>query len=441
MDSEQAQPQLPEPMLMALTHNDIAEMLNDFITAGADNTSKVAEVSKEQVVETATTIGLSSAGASFAETDSKGEEHGEPRQAGALAESLEAASFGEAVSEPTIPDAPTFENIDTILENSRIKVLEELVETQQKQLEYFKDKCANLQLDIGRTLEDRNSVKSRVAILKEQIDDLETRLSISNKSYRECHQKLTTARDSLERERRAADAAKDSMEKEQLAADTARDALKDSQRQVSQQSQEIERLKRKSDKLEEMLATEHDRCKEYKLELEHMRSSGQQCSGTQVPMSQHNFMRRPVFASADYPVNPRGCNPAGEYKFDSHYASTEHPAKRAAPAYAHAPAPGGDFRNSLSAGAASHYCKRLCYNGNLCTRTQCNYSHSIAALKVCPYGRECINKARCGHMLHSELEREELYINSRGKLERLCESYEKTKNCSYGEKCYKIHYD
>ena len=454
MDLEQVLTQefMPSPPI------NIEDILTGFITSANANTSETAEESKVYVAPSATiTIEQSGVCSGTTNSDTTGvlDAQDVKEQINAAADFLAVATSSEAAADPAIPNTPPFAkigiegiegiDIDAFLEESRIKDLEKQLYSLQQELgalqqmvEHYKDKCDYLKNENDRVSEERACVKKRVSSLKQRNDELEEKLLTSNKSLRECNQKLTTARDSLEKERRATDAAKASMEKAQHDVDAAHDTLKGSQRQVSQQAQEIERLRLKSDKLEEMLTTEHDRGKEYKLELEKLRSEAQHYASAKAPIPQHHFMPMPAFAAATYSSKPRGFesgyNPAGEYDYDPHYAKEHlHRTKR--------PAHHADLRDVLDSKELSQFCKRLCFNGNTCTRQQCNYAHSIAELRICPNEQECNRKARCGYMLHSEGDRHELYMYSNGKLERLCESYYHKKTCAYGEKCYKLHCD
>jgi len=162
-----------------------------------------------------------------------------------------------------------------------------------------------------------------------------------------------------------------------------------------------------------MLATEHDRSKEYKSELEKLRSDMQRRMFAHqpmpmpipmsMPMGHYHFMRPPVISSAAAAVEPLefegGFNPAVEPEFDSHYAAMEHPTKRMARDV--------DLRETLSSKPPVQTCKRLCYHGERCKylRKNCDFAHAIDELQVCPSGLKCKAKMRCGYMLHSKDDR------------------------------------
>jgi len=318
------------------------------------------------------------------------------------------------VEETTEPYPSNITCIDTFLENTRLRVLETKNEELQRDIERYKDRCEDLRRDIGRLLDERNIARSKITVLRKDIDELEEKLSQETKKFK-------TEIDSIEKEY-------------QHKLNESRSALKDSKRHESQKEQDNERLKQKIEKLEEMLASEHDRSKEYKFELEQIRGGmmfPHYPMAGMLPQFMHPHMH-------GMPPFPKEANEpymqSAQREADQHYASKEHPTKRRAV--------DSDLRELIS-NPKSLCSKRLCYFGENCKhlRQYCNFAHSIDELKVCTKGKDCGAKIRCGYMIHSEDDRHKLrkFIKSSGKYEAICEAFDKDQTCKKGELCKKIH--
>ena len=332
-----------------------------------------------------------------------------------------------AVEELPPSNQPSSASIDAFLEETCLKVVKEQNAELRKESEYYKEKCAYLRSEISRALDERNSERNRVSYLRKQYDDLEDKLAEATKKLKEYKHKLEDARVSLDKEKRIGDEAIEDVKKEK--------------RLNAQNEQQIERLQHKIEKLEEMLATEHDRSKEYKAELEKHRSAlaAAQPHPHMFP-TQHTMSMMHSVPHHVMPPFPSHQMAQSGMESDSHYTSIEHPNKRQAREHS----PPADLREMLQPKQQHVIYKRLCYHGNKCKRSlqPCNFAHSIDELEQCPYGKKCYHKARCGFMIHSEADRVELktLVYSRGKKEILCDEYDKNKICRYGEKCNKIHW-
>lgn len=311
--------------------------------------------------------------------------------------------------EPIEPTALNDTDIATFLENTSRKVLAEQNAELFQDVERYKDRCENLISEIARALDERNSAKSRISVLKKLNDDLKEKHSQETR-------RLKTDIITTEKEyRRKLDEARSDLKEESRLCDEARDALKDEQRLHSQSEHQIESLKRKVEKLEDMLASEHDRNKEYKLELEQFRGGMQNMMFQSYPMPKMPSFQRGI-PDMQYPLQ------YPMHEFNHHYASIEHPTKRKA--------------NDI-------VCKRICYFGEKCNRDKCTFAHSIDNLMMCPNNISCSSKMRCGYMIHSHEERMHLYmlVQSGSKKVILCEEFDKNKTCKDGSQCFKIHKD
>jgi len=328
-------------------------------------------------------------------------------------------------------------SIDDFLENTKCKVLEQQNSELRASICCFADKCHSLRAEILRGIDDLNSARRKNAFLSKKNNDLEEMLAKETL-------KLKTI---LNEKHRLSDESHDAYE-----------ALKEQKRLTTQNSQENDRLKQKVGKLEEMLTSEYDRCKEYKLALENLKSVMQNLI-TQKPHSREdmhqqvmNPVMHPVMNPVMHPVmhdmapsyhikqdsyDPYMVSMAPlEYTFDCRPA-IEKSIKRKAE--------DGDLREVLMSKPGCKTLKRLCYNGERCkySRNRCDFAHSIEELNMCHFGKRCTSKARCGFMIHSKEDRIELarLVKADGKQEMLCAEYDNYKKCKDGALCKKIHYN
>jgi hypothetical protein len=460
-----------------------------------------------------------------------GEEPRAPMESSTVVEEprtpMESSTVGE---EPQQHSASTInlEDIDTFLGNTRNKVLSEQNDKLQKDVEHYKIMCENLRKEMSKVFGELNSAKSRLALFNKQDDEKKSLEARKFKSEIACleteyQRKLNDAMISLRKEKRIADEANaalrkekriadeanaalmkekriadealmkekrladEALRKEQRLADEARNALMKEKRSadeakahLKEEKQDVEKLKQKVNKLEEMLLSEHDRNKEYKIELEKLRE------GIPKRMFPHHSMQSQIMKQPKYRVLPlaresyesycsrasampayegyESAMPAYEgyasampayegyasempayedhyppmmQKYDHHYASVEHPSKRRAGE--------PDLRGVLHSKPFIPHCKRLCYESNMCLahkHKRCAFAHSVEELIVCPYGKTCKIKIRCGYMLHSEDERDILTesVKSGKKEAILCKEYDLSKTCKTGDNCRKIHH-
>ena len=330
-------------------------------------------------------------------------------------------TVGNVVVEPTILQAPSVNSlteIDIFLEQARRKELEKQNTQLKDAIDRYKDKCENLVKDVSRALDDRNSARGRISLLKQANDALEQQNNALEdklaKNKKEYQRKLDEARRDLKEEKRFTD--------------EATRTLRENRSLVAESELQIERLTRKVQQLEDLLASELEQSRGERMyppyPIARMRQQF-------MPPPTHRMSSFSDGASATYMQSKHRLE---HDDIDCHYASKEHPTKRRAGE--------GNLRDSLDLKLQSAKNKRFCYFGDeKCQRKHCNFAHSVYKLEVCPLGIRCNSKLHCGYMIHSEDERKKLIMSmqSSGKMELLCEEYDKFRTCKDGERCKKFH--
>ena len=334
-------------------------------------------------------------------------------------------TVGDVVVEPTILEAPSAAEIDAFLAQARCKKLEEENTQLKDAIDRYKDKCENLEKDVSRALDDRNSARGRISLLKQENDALEQQ----NNALEDKLSRRKNALKAVEQEYQSKlDEVISALKKEKRLTDEATCTLRENRSLAAESELQIERLTRRVQQLEDLLASELEQSRGERMyppyPIARMRQQF-------MPPPTHRMSSFPDGASATYMQSKHRLE---HNDIDFHYASKEHPTKRRAGE--------GNLRDSLDLKLQSAKNKRFCYFGDeKCQRKHCNFAHSVYKLEVCPLGIRCNSKLHCGYMIHSEDERTKLIMSmqSSGKMELLCEEYDKYRTCKDGERCKKFH--